>query len=184
MTFGNPTTTTTTRSERRSDRAKTGKARKKKAASKKKTAPKSDGKKDGAEVKPAIDLPVEFGTLSIGDGTTRLGVKISRTKMSLSAADKSLCGRRLTGKVMLIPGTDDPDQTYLVDDMGKHEVESVFDVKRFSVGPEYIGCGLTFARLEIDCNELALFAKKQGRLVVDVIDEIPAPRKDDEDDDE
>jgi len=119
-----------------------------------------------------LDLSVDFQGVSIGDGTARVGVKISRNQLSLTKADQSLCGRRITGQIVLTPGGDDPDQTYMFDDL-KHKIVSTFDIKSFSTRPDWFSCGITFALQEIDCRELGLFAKKQGRLIASDVQLIP-----------
>jgi hypothetical protein len=123
-----------------------------------------------------LDLPVSFLGVSIGDGTARVGVSVARPILSLSAADRSLCGRRLTGKIVLRPAGEDPNQTTLFDGVD-HEVSATFDVKRFGVSPKAFSFGLTFPLIEINVSELAVFAKKEGRLQVGEIAAIPVPTR-------
>lgn len=130
--------------------------------------------------KPALDLPVAFGGVSIGDGTARLGIKIDRAALTIDKADASLCGRRLAGRVVL--GKGDSAQQELINDR-QHCVASVFDVKRIGVAPKNISAGLTFSLEDIDVRELSIFAKKSGRLIVDTIAELPDEDEDGDDDD-
>lgn len=112
-----------------------------------------------------LDVPVEFGGVSFGDETARLGLRIARPFMYIDAADELLCGRRLSCRVVTCPNGDDPNQKYLVDGVGA-SVEAVADVKRFGVSPKAISANLTFSLGEIDVRELASFSKKTGRLIV------------------
>ena len=156
------------------------KRRTRKKATKKKAAPKQSAKKAPARSDAdELNLLVDFLGVSIGDGTGRVGVKISRNQLSLGKADRTLCGRRLTGKITLVTNGEDVDQALLFEG-ARQEVNATFDVKRFGVAPDWISCGLTFPLLEIDCRELAAFAKKQGRLIVDEIELIPSRHPDDD----
>ena len=95
------------------------------------------GRKKAAAIPEAdeLNLLVEFGGVSIGDGTGRLGVKVSRQQLTLAKADRTLCGRRLTGRVVLTPGGEDPDQQHLFEGT-KRQINATFDVKRFGVAPD------------------------------------------------
>lgn len=127
-----------------------------------------------------LDVPVNFGDVSIGDGTARIGVRIDRSLLNIDAADKLLCGRRLNGRLLVTPPGDANGQTYIDPEVGgelKHELESTFDVKRFSASPKNITAGLTFSLQEVEVSELSYFAKRGGRLVVASIAEIPAKQR-------
>lgn len=121
-----------------------------------------------------LNIGVDFGGVSFGDKTARLGVTIDREKIPLDRADELFCDRRLTGTIILGHTEDDPTQKDLIADAA-HKVAGTFDVKGFSCKPSTIGIGLTFGRLEVDPGELSLFAKKSGRLVVTSSEEIPEP---------
>lgn len=118
-----------------------------------------------------LDIPCEFGGLTIGDAVAKLSVTIRREVLNIDAADEALCGRRLTGRIIVIGADVDPKQTHLIDDLHP-VVESSFDVKSFRVSPKLISTGLSFAIApdpDQDGNQistLAHFAKKSGRLTV------------------
>lgn len=118
-----------------------------------------------------FDLPVQFGGVSIGEMTARLGVKIDRKRIDVIKADQSFCDRRLIGSVVLGHADDDPDQTALWED-ADHRIEGAFDVKGFRCNSSHIAIGLTLALAEIDVAELAKFSKGSGRLVVGEIEEL------------
>ena len=128
--------------------------------------------------KNELDLMVEFGGVSIGQETARLGLKVSRDNIELEDADHAFCGRRLTGKIVL--GKDDPDQTTMFESSQKM-VEAVFDVKRYGVSSEWVSTGLTFNLKDVDIETLSKFSKGTGRLVVNDIGEIPADVVDEHD---
>lgn len=130
-----------------------------------------------------LDVPVAFGNVSIGDGTARLGIVIDREQLTVENADLMLCGRRLTGAVVVQPNGDSTDQTYLVDGI-KHELRAVFDVKRIGVSPKEISTGLTFALKGLELAELGFFAKRSGRLVVDAVTELESEAEEPEETEE
>lgn len=130
-----------------------------------------------------VDKPVDFGGVSIGKTTGRIGIVIDRSYLGLDDAADMLCGRRLTGKVVLGRKGDAADQTTLVDDLNA-EVAGAFDCKGFRVSEGSLSAGLTFALAEVDIAELAKFSKGVGRLIVYELGEIPhdAPSEDFEED--
>lgn len=139
------------------------------------------GKKGSNGQTTVLDVPVEFGGVSIGDATARIGVRIDRSVMNINAADDIFCGHRLTGRVLL-GGTDDqPGQTKFVDDID-HQVDGTFDVKRIGVNAKQITTGLTFSLADVDIQELAKFSKGSGRLVVHDVGELPDDAADDDED--
>lgn len=132
-----------------------------------------------------LDIPVEFGGVSIGDELARLGIKVSRSSLKLAQADKNLVGKRLTGWVQRtkngevegqkrLPGMKDADLTLV----------GTFDVKRLGVSAEEISFGLAFNVRSVEVGELAQFAKRTGRLVVQGVEEIPEEEADDDEDQE
>lgn len=133
----------------------------------------------------ALDIPVSFGGVSIGDATARLGIKIDRSVCNITTADDTFCGHRLSGRVVLGGGDDSPGQGKLVDDLD-HVVDGVFDVKRFGANAKEISTGLTFSLADVDVRELAKFSKGSGRLIINVVAELPEDTGGDEeaDDDE
>lgn len=112
------------------------------------------------------EIRVEFGNVSIGDQTARLGVKIARESLSLADGDRIFCGRRIWGKVILgEPGNPDQQRLPGMED-AQHEIEGAFDTKQLGVKPNDYSVGLTFNIQSIDISELAKFAKKSGVLQV------------------
>jgi len=126
-----------------------------------------------AKTKEALlDVPVEFGGVSIGEATARLGLKIDRTVLELDQADECFCGHRLDCRLMLGAADDAPGQKHLIED-ARLQVAGQADCKQLSVRPEKISTGLTFSLADIDVAELARFSKGQGRLIVNGVFEIP-----------
>lgn len=126
-----------------------------------------------AKAEPAVlELPVAFSNVSIGDKTCRVGVTVSRVSLTVSQADKNLCGRRLTGKLVPLANGDAPGQTYM-DGTGPAELAGIFDVKGFSATTKHIGFGLTFMLEGLDLTTIAGLAKRDGSLIVNDIQEIP-----------
>lgn len=121
--------------------------------------------------KSVLDIRVEFATVSIGETTARIGVKVARESLDLLEADNVLCGHRLTGRVTL--GRRDDAKGQQTFDEVDYEVAGTFDVKRFGVNASHITSGLTFNLADIDVAELARFSKGVGRLIVSGVAEIP-----------
>ena len=111
------------------------------------------------------DLACDFGNVSIGDETVRVGIKIDREDLSLEQADELFSSMRLQGKITLKTKADEQQQNFEgMDDVT--EIETTFDVKRFSVKRKEISCGLTSAIGDISITDLAHFAKRTGRLII------------------
>lgn len=127
-------------------------------------------KEQPAKAAAVLDVPVAFGGVSVGDETARIGVTVLRQRLNVDAAEGVFCGRRLTGRILLCEG--DPDQQSFLAD-ADCEVAGVFDCKTFRVGPKEIGAGLTFSLADIDVGDLAGFAKRSGRLLVEGVADLP-----------
>lgn len=130
-----------------------------------------------------LDVPVEFGGVSIGEATCRLGVRVNRSSLNINAADECFCGHRLSGRVILGIRDESPEQGKLIDDVD-FEVQGTFDVKRIGVSVDQITTGLTFSLADIDVAELAKFSKGTGRLIVNGVQELPKDSPDEGDDEE
>ena len=124
-----------------------------------------------------LNVPVQFSNVSIGDQVARIGVAIDRDNLNIDAADECLCGRRLTGLVIVLPPGEDAAQMTMIDKGDRHEISGSFDVKGFSANRKRIAAGLTFPMAEIPIEQLGHFAKKSGRLIVHELGEIPEEHK-------
>lgn len=125
-----------------------------------------------AEKEPT-KIMVTFAGVSIGNTTARVGAKIQRGTFNLLEFDSWFCDRRLRGRIVVTEGGDDPDQKYLGDINQHVEIEGAFDVKGFTVKTEQVSIGLTFAKREIDFNQLGQFSNRSGYLVISEVGEIP-----------
>lgn len=124
-----------------------------------------------------LELPVSFGNVSIGDKTARIGVTVDRSNITVKKADDSICEKRLTGQIIAKPNGEAPDQGRLqgMERLGDSELDATFDVKGFSVTKDALSFGLTFLLGSVDVAELASFAKREGRLIIEDAEEIPEP---------
>ena len=139
------------------------------------TSSKSKGKKANA-----IEIPVEFGNVNIGDETVKISLKIDREKIDLDQADNVFCGRRLTGSVQK-GGYDDGDRQSKLFQTDIN-VQGTFDIHRFGVTPKAFTTGLTFKKGEIEVGEISGLAKGKGRLLIDDCIDIPHNVAEPEDD--
>ena len=128
----------------------------------------------------ALDIPVEFGNVSIGDATARIGVRFPVGSVKQSDVTKKLCEKRIDALITTnddqqrIPGTEDEIL----------ELTGMADTRGVNVKVKTYSTGLTFSREDVDLNMLSNFAKKKGRLVVNDSESIPEkprgrPKKDD-----
>lgn len=135
---------------------------------------------DERRLRSIVNVPVDFGGVSIGESTARLGVKISRTHLNLVAADEIFCGHRLTGRVLLGGSDDDQYQMTMFRD-GEIAIDGSFDVKGIRVTADEMSTGLTFSLADIDVAILARFSKGKGRVIVSHVADISADASDDDD---
>jgi len=128
----------------------------------------------------ALELLVDFGGVSIGETTARLGVKIARPQLTITKADATFTGKRLSVVVQL--GNHDPDQKKLFDVVT--EVGGSVDVKRLGVNVDEYSTGLTFNLADVDVATLAKFSKGKGRLRVLAVEDLPDEAEGDEADED
>lgn len=120
-----------------------------------------------------LDLVVNFGQMGAGDKTARLGIVVSRDKLSVPKAEKQFCEKRLTCVLVMASDGAHPDQGSLGGINDEMELKAVFDVKSIRFTADEISFGLTGALGSLDVGKLAKFAKKQGRLIVNEVSDIP-----------
>jgi hypothetical protein len=122
-----------------------------------------------------MEIPVSFGNVSLGDEMARIGIAILRTKFSPAKADKNLCGRRLTGRIRLVKEGDNPDQPPLPG-MAEDPIElvGIFDIKGYGVTRKKITTGLAFNKGSTKVEVLSKFARGDGVLIIEKIEELKA----------
>jgi hypothetical protein len=116
-----------------------------------------------------LRCPGEFSSLSIGDTVASVGVKIERSFLSDARARNLLCGRRVTGRIIL--GEGDPKQGLLIED-AEYEVAGVFDCKGLGMRPKSWVLRLAFSVEDVSVDDFAHFAKKKGQLVIEATEEL------------
>jgi hypothetical protein len=118
------------------------------------------------KVKALLDLPVKFGTVSLGVNKASFSIAIDRDSIGDEDAIRHLCHRRLTGWILL-DSKDHPDQGSLPGmDIQPKRLSGVFDTNSVKFTPGEVGCTLNMAIKEIDVGDLAGFANRRGRLVI------------------
>lgn len=126
-----------------------------------------------------LDLVAQFGSVSFGKKTARIGVTVERDDLSLAKADDNLCDRRLSLTIHANGNGDQPGQGRLEGMEDDLDITSVADVKGFNVHSTTISFGLTFNVNEL--KKLAAssgvqfndFAARAGRVMIAEVDEIP-----------
>lgn len=137
-----------------------------------KTKKGDDAKPRGSS--PVATLDVKLTKVSFGIGASSVSATVSRSQLGLEAADKSLCNRRLRGRLTVVPNGDDPRQTYLIEGT-KHVVDGTFDVKQFAVKPQTITFSMTFATTDVIDLGFQHFGQKIAQLQILDVEDIPAP---------
>jgi hypothetical protein len=132
-------------------------------------------KKGAAE----LTLPVAYGNVSVGDKTARIGLTIHRGNLNITAADKTFTDKRLSCEITAKPNGDAPGQNTLpgMEGSGIASLTGVADVKGIRATGSAFNIGLTFNLKMIDVKTLAGFAKREGDLIVNGIEEIPEEDK-------
>lgn len=126
-----------------------------------------------------IQIPCDFGGVSIGDATARLGIKIDRNDMSVQKADWLFCGKQL--EVTIILGRGDPSQMTLPGmEETAGQLKGVVSCKRFGVGPKAFSVGLTFEIGAVEVTALARYAKRAGAIRIHNAEELPDGEDDDD----
>lgn len=132
-----------------------------------------------------VDIPVDFGGISLGKDTARIGISFPMSVLSLEKAFETLCGHRLQCAITLDKSNDQENgQKRIVDDLDE-QIDCLVDVKKIGVSPDTISAGLTLAIVDLDLPRFAKFRKSKGRLVVSSIqplepEELAADDHDDE----
>lgn len=127
-----------------------------------------------------LDVPCEFGGVSIGKETARVSIKVQRAELNIEEADEALCGKRITGRIVAKPRNELQGQGHLMD--VDEEITGTFDVKRLGFNTDELSFGATFVLSSIDVSHLAKFAKRIGRLVATDSAEIPEDGPDEDED--
>jgi hypothetical protein len=120
-----------------------------------------------------LELDVKYGNVNIGMDTCRLGITIERSKLSISQADRNLCGKRLVGMILARAGEAQAGQDSLPGIDADVSIDAAFDVKSFGVTRRNISAGLTFALASVNVETLSHFAGRQGTFSVTGIGDIP-----------
>ena len=115
--------------------------------------------------------PVQFGKISIGDGTARLAVKIKRVYAPVDALEYQLCGTRVTVTMEITDG-----QPTLPGAPGL-KLEADADSATLSLKPEWATAGLTFSREDVNIDAICGFADKLGELTIRRIKETELPEE-------
>lgn len=133
-------------------------------------------KKDGT-----FELPCTFGNASFGDERASIGVKVSRGNLTVTTADKTLTCKRLSMKLIAnLNGNGNNGQTSMTPD-DCHEMDATADVKGFNASGKRIGFTLSFLLNSIDVGTLAGMAKRDGRLEIQGVEDLPESDEEGED---
>lgn len=116
-------------------------------------------------VKSLLDVPVAFGSVTIGDGSVSIAIMIDRENLTPEAADGLLCGCRVKGEIRA-GAPSEPDQQVMFDDL-EFKQAGMFEIKGYSVRPKSIRSTLNMLLNDVDVKELEHFAKHSGRFRIE-----------------
>ncbi len=116
-----------------------------------------------------LQTQLELGKASIGKESASLGFKVNREKIDLTKAEQFFCGARLKLQINLDHDADQAKFECMDEAMEGEKIESVVDVKRFSVSPDEITGTLSFVKGEIDTHRLADFAQRTVQVTAERI---------------
>lgn len=119
-----------------------------------------------------LEVPCKFGKVGLGDEVASITCTFPRESLTLSTADKSLCNKRLVGRLLVVAGESN-GQAHIEDTDIKHEVAGSFDVHGVSFTRKTISAGISFNIADIDGDDLKKLAYRTGRIVVDTILALP-----------
>jgi hypothetical protein len=112
-----------------------------------------------------LEALVDFGGVSIGDESARLGMRLDINALSLSQAYKMFAGARLAISLVLFSDSESSDQQELIKGI-RPTLQATVDVNGFRVTRKNISIGCKFSIGSTDVKLLSQFAKRKGRLVV------------------
>lgn len=122
-----------------------------------------------------LDLQVELSGVSIGDAASAVGIKVDRNRLPYQMAVQTFCGKRIGVLLRTTPnGGEDSKQTHAPADAFE-SIEGHADVKRVGISPKEISFRLSFNNKEVSPHDLADFAQRSGKLIVNTVEDIPEP---------
>lgn len=118
-------------------------------------------------------IEVDFGGLSLGDTTGRLGFKVERSRLNLDEADELFSGKRCAVLIEnKIPSADEA-QLPGMEGSDIQTIEALVDIKSFGTNAKTFTTGLTFNLESIDARELAQFPKRRGKTSIKHKEDLP-----------
>lgn len=123
-----------------------------------------------------FDIGCEFGGVTYGKNTVRVGVKIERGDVPMSRWEERLCDKRIECRLVLGHKDEAAGQAGLVDDDGV-EVAGVVDIKTISLSGGVVSFGATFQKDDADEQDATRLACRPGRFIATKVGSIPEKQK-------
>lgn len=114
-----------------------------------------------------LKCDVEFGGVSLGDQTARIGVSCDKDAIDPFTAEQHLCGRRVRATIELARSGEADQKRFK--GMEPERIETVCDVKSYRSAMKSWSWGLTFQLESVATGSLGHFAKRSGRIEIDVL---------------
>lgn len=120
------------------------------------------------------EIEVDWGGLSIGDMTARLGLKVERERLELDEANELFCGKRCAVLIANKAAAENGQkQLKGMEKSDVVEIEALVDIKSFNSTPKHFGTGLTFNLETVKPEMLAKFPKRRGVLCIQHKEDLP-----------
>lgn len=124
---------------------------------------------------------MDFGGLSIGDTTARLGFKAERSRLNLEDADELFGGKRCLVLIEnKLPDSNGQAQLEGMEGADVVSLEGLVDIKSFGTNAKVFTTGLTFNLEDVAAEVLAKFPKRRGRLSIKHKEDLPDSEHDPE----
>ncbi len=133
------------------------------------------------ETTALIELPIEYGTISLGERRARISCKLYRSNIpdhccpecGAVKLEEYLVWKRLTGCLKAHPrGVHCDPMPGMPDD--SIVLECKFDVKTYTAHRDSVNFGLSMRLDEMeDVASLTLFPKRGGKLIIESVEDMP-----------
>lgn len=125
--------------------------------------------------KTGTEVPCRFRDVTFTDKVANVPITIARADLTLEQAERFLCARQITGRLLARPEGAQATQGALPGFGGDVEIAGVFDVSWFSCWPETYKATLKFALFGVKPEvreHLTRFAHRAGLLTIDAVEDL------------
>jgi hypothetical protein len=111
-----------------------------------------------------FSVDVEFGNVSNGDETARVGIKIDRDEIELDDCETYFCGRRVEAELYARITSQQSLEGMESDQPTEVMIRAQFDINGYRVSPKAVTAGLTVPLNVVDRSMFGWLARRNGTL--------------------